>query len=315
MPEDGDPGNRRIDRVAARDAREVKVRRWFTVVVCAVALGVLTGCTGLPQGVDGDLTNGWNIPPEPTQFRPLAGRCFDAVENTSPMSGYAPIDCAERHLAETFYVGDLTGPAAGQSAALARPAAGAACSRQAPAFLGGDWRTGQLLVKPVLPGPEGWAAGARWFRCDAAQTDLGSERVIGRTGTLRGALTGPAKLKLTCFNPQVQATRVREMKPVGCTAAHHAEFVGLWAPANPTRALLNDDTKSANGCRSAIAAYTGIPDDGNVQYRAGWIGFAPTPDDWNDGVRDVQCFLWIADVAMKGSYRGAGAAKLPINYS
>jgi hypothetical protein len=29
----------------------------------------------------------------------------------------------------------------------------------------------------------------------------------------------------------------------------------------------------------------------------------------------VQCFLWIAEVTMKGSYRGAGPAKLPISYS
>jgi hypothetical protein len=305
---------RPIDRVADRDAREAKVPRWFTVVVCAATLGVLTGCTSLPDGVDGDLTNGWNIPPKPAQFRPVAGRCFDAVENTSPMSEYAPIDCAERHVTETFYVGDLTGPAAGQSAELARPAAGATCSEQAAGFLGGDWRTGQLLVKPVLPGAAGWAAGARWFRCDVAQSDLGGDRVIGRTGSLKGALTGAAKLKLTCFNPTVQSNRVREMKPVSCTAGHHAEFAGLWAPPNPTQALLDDDVKSAKGCRSVIAAYTGIPDDADLQFRVGWIGFSPTPDDWTDGVRNVQCFLWIAEVTMKGSYRGVGTAKLPINF-
>jgi Septum formation len=290
------------------------VRRWFTLVVCTAALVVLTGCTTLPDGVDGDLTNGWNLPPKPTQFRPVTGRCFDELENTSPMSGYAPIDCAELHLTETFYVGDLTGPAAVSSTDLARSAAGSACTRQASGFLGGDWRTGQLQVKPVLPGPKGWVAGARWFRCDAAQIDLASQRVIGRTGTLKGALTGAAKLKLTCFNPTVQSNRVREMKAVACSAVHHAEFVGRWAPANPTTALLNDDAKAAGGCRSAIAGYTGIPDDGNVQFRVGWIGFAPTDDDWSAGARDVQCFLWIADAAMKGSYRGVGAAKLPINY-
>src|SRR4051812_19042636 len=278
---------RDIDRVAARDVREAKVRRWFTVVVCAVTLGVLTGCTGLPGGVDGDLTNGWDLPPRPAQFRPVAGRCFDSVANTSPMREYAPIDCAERHLAETFYVGDLTGPAAGSSVSTARATAGAECSRRATAFVGGDWRTGQLLVKPVLPGAEGWAAGARWFRCDIAQDDLGGQSVAGRTGTLAGALTGAAALRLGCFNPAVQNDRVRQMKAVTCGGVHHAEFAGLWRPANPTLTMLNDNTQSARGCRSVIAAYTGIPDDGTVRYRVGWIGFAPTPDDWNDGVRDV----------------------------
>ena len=293
------------------------MRAWLAVVVCAVTLSALTACSSPPEGVDGDLTNGWSIPPAPTQFRPLTGRCFDSIAAMSPMSGYAPFDCAERHLAETFYVGDLTGPAAAADTAetTALPAAGQACSRQAAGFTGGDWRTGQITVRPVLPGPVAWKAGARWFRCDIAQIDIGGQRTVGRTGTLKGALAGAAKLKLRCFNPKVQGNRVRDMKAVDCAGAHHAEFVGLWAPPDATQALLDDEAKSANGCRSTIAGYTGIPDDGDVQYRAGWIGFSPTAGDWNVGVRDVQCFLWIEDVAMKGSYRGVGTAKLPIKYN
>jgi hypothetical protein len=299
--------------------REAQVRRWLAVVTCAVALAALAACSA-PTGIDGDLTNGWDVPPRPQQFRPLNGRCFDHVEETSPMREYAPIACTERHLTETYYVGDLTGASAAAGAAdpvtgsAAQRAAGLRCARQASAFAGGDWRTGQLTIRPVLPGPEGWAAGARWFRCDILQISLGGHQVTGRSGSLAGALRGAAALRLRCFDPTVTAERVSAMRVVSCERAHHAEFAGLWAPPNPTQALLDDDTKAAPGCRSAIAAYTGIPDDSDLPYRVGWIGFSPTPDDWNAGVRDVRCFLWLDDVAMTGSYRGAGTRKLPVAY-
>ena len=71
----------------------------------------------------------------------------------------------------------------------------------------------------------------------------------------------------------------------------------------------------ATGCRSVIADFTGVPDDDNVRFRAGWLGFAPTPAEWDLGVRTVQCFLWLQDRPMTGSYRGAGPGKLPINYA
>jgi hypothetical protein len=280
----------------------------------------------VPDGGDGDLTNGWNTPPEPVPFRPPAGRCFDNVDPIAPMATYAPIDCAERHLTETFYVGDLTGAAAAATAnraaegssvdgSPAQLAAGLECARRAAAFLGGDWRTAQLAVKPVLPGTAGWTAGSRWFRCDLAQIELGDDRVVGRTGTLKGALTGTAKLRLGCFNPTTAGARVSAMTPVDCARPHHAEFAGLWAPPDATPGLLRDDGKAAAGCRSAIAAYTGVPDDGDLQYRVGWIGFSPTEEDWNAGAREVRCFLWLDEVTMKGSYRAAGPGKLPINYA
>lgn len=295
------------------------MRRWLAAVVCALALAALAGCTA-PEGTDGDLTNGWDLPPKPRQFRPLNRVCFDHVGDTAPMREYAPIACTERHLAETFHVGDLTGAAAATGAAnpvdgsIAQQAAGLQCARQASLFAGGDWRTGQLAVRPVLPGRDGWAAGARWFRCDLLQISLGDEQVVGRSGSLAGALAGAGALKLRCFNPTVTADRVSAMRAVSCGKVHHAEFVGVWAPPDPTQATLDDDAKAATGCRSAVAAYTNIPDDSDLPYRVGWIGFSPTPDEWNSGVRDVRCFLWLDGVAMKGSYRGAGTKKLPIAY-
>jgi hypothetical protein len=302
------------------------VRRWYAAIAGALLLGVLAGC-GPTAGVDGDLTNGWAMPPRPVQFRPAATGCFDQINPDVALGTYAPIPCTERHFTEAYAVGNLTGAAAAPTANRARPArgsnpvvgssaqlaAGVECARRASAFVGADWRTGLLMVKTVLPGGAGWAAGSRWFRCDLAQIEVGGQ-TVGRTGSLRGALAGAAALRLRCFDPTVGGGHVTTMKPMPCAGAHHAEYVGRWAPRGPTPALLNDNAKMAAGCRSVIAHYTKTPDDGDQQYRAGWIGFAPSDDDWNAGVRDALCFLW-QDAAMKGSYRNAGTKKLPITYA
>ena len=76
-----------------------------------------------------------------------------------------------------------------------------------------------------------------------------------------------------------------------------------------------DDDRLAAGCRSTIADFTGVPDDANMQYRAGWLAFAPSRGEWVAGIRSVQCFLWLADDEMAGSFKNAGESKLPIHYA
>ena len=295
------------------------MRRWWAALVCAVTMGAMTGCS-LPEGVDGDLTNSWAPLPRPEQFRPAATGCFDRLEPTAPLVEYAPFACTDRHVAETFHVGDLTGPAAAGTAnqgkiSTALRTAAAACAQRADTFVGGPWRSGQLRLQPVLPGADGWDAGARWFRCDIAQIDIGTGDVVSRTGSLRGALSGAAPLKLRCFDPTVDDGRVRTVKPIPCDRDHSAEFTGLWSPPAVAFDDLWGDPRMADGCRSVIAAYTGIPDDDDLQFRVGWLGFAPTRAEWDLGLRPVQCFLWLDGQAMKGSYRNAGPGKLPINYA
>jgi hypothetical protein len=287
--------------------------------VCAAALGATAACS-LPEGVDGDLTNGWAPPPRPAQFRPAATGCHDRLEATAPLAEYAPFACTDRHVAETFHVGDLTGPAAAGNAdqGKASPAlrtATADCSRRADTFVGGPWRTGPLRLQPVLPGADGWAGGARWFRCDIAQIDLGTGDVVGRTGSLGGALAGAAPLKLRCFDTRVEDGRVRSVKAVACGRDHSAEFTGLWNPPAVAFDDLRGDPRMAGGCRSVIAEYTGIPDDGDLRYRVGWLGLAPSRAEWDLGIRAVQCFLWLGGQTMRNSYRDAGPGKLPINYA
>jgi Septum formation len=284
---------------------------WAALLTVA-ALALATGCGSLPYGIDGNLTDDWAPPPSPAPFRPAATGCFDELRPTAPLASYAPFDCAQRHVAEAYFVGDL-GEAAADADGAPRAAA-AECSRRADPFAGGEWRTGRLRLQPVLPDAAARRAGARWFRCDIAEIDLGTGRTISRTGSLKGALAGAAPLALRCFDPTVRGGRVSAMRAVPCERGHHAEFAGLWTAPDVPFDRLDDGDRTADGCRSVIAGYTGVPDDGDLPYRFGYLAFAPTRAEWALGVRAVQCFLWLQDQAMTGSYRGAGSGKLPINY-
>lgn len=103
------------------------------------------------------------------------------------------------------------------------------------------------------------------------------------------------------------------MAAVACTKSHAAEFAGLWtAPDIPYAEQVSDRVRSAAGCRSAIATFTGVPDDDDVQYRTGWISYNPTRTEWQQGERRVRCFLWFRDGKLTRSLAGAGPSALPV---
>ncbi|MFC3501928.1 septum formation family protein [Micromonospora krabiensis] len=294
------------------------MRRWWTaVVVGATAVLGLGACA--PAGLDADLTDDWPAPVAAKTFVPAAGVCHLAVQDVGYLTGYDPVDCAESHRVETLHVGTLSGAAAAQPAPPTVGSAGiraarAECDREANKAVGGEWRTGRLAVDVVFPSPAAWTGGARWFRCDAGEVRGLDDGVVNpRTGSLRGALKGDAPLAHRCFNPTLEKDAIKEMVPASCTARHHAEFVGVYqAPdisfAAFTRATL--DTHKA--CRKLLAGYAKVPNDGNLQYRAGTIFYHPFEQEWRNGNRGVQCFLWVSDRNLTRSMKGAGSKGLPV---
>ncbi len=278
------------------------MRRW-AALLCAALLPAAAGCAGPPAGVDGDLTDGWRPMPAAQQFRPAAGTCHPDLTDTGTMARYEPVPCTGEHLAETIAVVDLKDAAA----------AHAECSRRATAFLGADWRTGWVLLQPVLPSRKAQAGGARWVRCDVVETSPVDGAPVGRSASLQAGLRAGAPLRMACADPTIVDDQVTEMRPVPCARKHKTEFAGLYE----SRRARSDQLTSAElakGCGTAIARYTGIPDDGDVQYRVGWLGFPPDDTAWKLGDRAVRCFLWLNGEAMTGSYRNAGPAKLKIQY-
>jgi Septum formation len=288
------------------------MRRWAATLAAASVLA-LSGCSELPSGVDGDLANGWSPPPPAVQFRPAANYCYPDLADESTLDDYHPALCLGPHIAETVVVGDLGNVPPGSGAEAYRARAFRECSQRVTPFLGGDWRTGWLILQPVLPSRAAWQGGARWYRCDLAETSPADGDLVRRSGSLKGALKGAGKVRMTCADPTIVSERVTGMRALPCAGKHTSEFVGVYVTKKSSAAALTS-AELQKGCHAAIAKFTGIPNDGTVKNRAGWLGFPPDTTSWRLGDRAIRCFLWLNGEKMTGSYRNAGTRKLKIHY-
>jgi hypothetical protein len=69
---------------------------------------------------------------------------------------------------------------------------------------------------------------------------------------------------------------------------------------------------AAAAAAACAGAPPGVPDDEDVQFRAGWISYHPTRTEWQQGERRVRCFLWFSDRKVTRSLAGAGPSALPV---
>jgi hypothetical protein len=294
------------------------MRRWLLALALAgTATVALTGCVP-PHRADGDLTDDWAALPAPRLFVPATDACLPRLTAVVQAATYETVDCAGSHLAESVHVGTFTGPAAqGARPEPGSPAlrtARAECDQRAREVIGGDWHSARLTLNIALPPVTAWVAGARWFRCDLAETDsIDNTRPINRVGSLRGAMVGDSPLVHRCFDPKLIGDNLNYMAPVLCTEPHRAEFVGVFEERDMSWA---DFTRAAaqvhRRCMALIAAFAAVPNNADLPYRAGSIFYPPSQREWEEGDRGVRCFLWSDDRKLTRSVRGAGPAGLPV---
>ncbi|MEV6370794.1 hypothetical protein FXF53_19520 [Micromonospora sp. WP24] len=294
------------------------MRRWWTAaVVGTVAVLGLAGCA--PAGLDAELTDDWPTLAAAETFVPDAGVCHLAIADVGYLSAYSPVQCGESHRTETLHLGTLSGAAAQRSTpppagSVGLRAARTECDREVNKAVGADWRTGRLSVDVVFPSPAAWTGGARWFRCDVSEiASLDDPAISLREGSLRDALKGTSELAYGCFDPKVVKEDIEEMLPKACTAKHHAEFVGVYQAPDISYAEFTRTTLRAHkDCRKLIASYVKVPNNSDMQYRAGTIFYHPFEEEWKSGNRGVQCFLWVSDRSLTRSLKGAGSKGLPV---
>lgn len=300
------------------------MRRWTAAVALggALALG-LTGC-GLPEGVDGELTNSWQSIPEPSPFVPPAEVCHPGdFAETAYLSSYSPVDCATPHRVETVHVGtfaaataEATEPPTQDSAEIR--AAYAECDTRTTEYVGADWRLGRLWVGVAVPSPAAWDGGARWFRCDVTEVTNVEDNggTASRTASLRDALAEPSPLHLTCYAVRNDSNGAIDTMPAeACDKPHNAEFAGVWqAPDIPYPTQDRDWQQFHTECRKVIGRYAGVPLDDNLQFRTGVISLPGGAAEWAAGNRGVRCYLWLNERNVTRSLKGAGTEGLPIQY-
>jgi Septum formation len=295
-------------------------RRLAAVALVALAAVGLAGC-GKPAGVDGSLTDDWSAPGEPKPFVPAANTCHETFKETVYLSAYQPVDCTKKHEAETVYVGkfedgdiDPSSPPASGSAPM--KTAYGECATKANEYLGADWRAGRSYLGVVLPSTDAWTGGARWYRCDLMETVSKDDNdFVARSASIKGALSGAKPLAYSCYAVKLKNSSVDKMNPTACTRSHNAEFVGVYtAPEgsykSPDRATYDSYHKA---CRSLVARWANVPNDGNTVYRYGTIVTPLGRTEWERGNRGVLCHVWLDKKKLTRSLKGAGTGALPIN--
>jgi hypothetical protein len=297
-----------------------RAARWALLASGTIGLA-LAGCTQ-PEGIDGDLIDGWHALAAPVGFVPEVGTCHaEEYLTESTLDTYHPIDCDESHVTEIVHVGEF---AEGAGDRVTPPQAGsdewrdafAACEDAAADYLGADYRFARLWLGVVVPSVEAWEGGARWFRCDLLEYEDAILFDYTRSGSLAGALAEGSELRLSCFEVEVtEDDEIDRMDPVGCDEPHHAEFVGLWR-APDVDYLDGDDEDSADrvheGCREQVAEYVDVPVDGDLPFRTGTIADWMPEEDWDNGDRGFRCYLWLSGEEIIGSLEGAGPDELPV---
>ncbi|WP_319461169.1 septum formation family protein [Micromonospora sp. RTP1Z1] len=294
------------------------MRRWLVALALAgTTTAVLSGCVP-PHRADGDLIDDWPDLPAPQLFVPATDACLPRITAVVQAGTYETVACGRSHLAEAVHVGTFTGPAAvGARPEPGSPAlrtARAECDQRAREVIGGDWHSARLTMNIALPSVTGWLGGARWYRCDLAETDsIDNTRPVNRVGSLRGAMVGDNPLVHRCFDPKLIGNNLNYMAPVLCTEPHRAEFVGVHVERDMSWGEFTRSSQQVHRhCMALIAVFANVPNNIELPYRVGSIFYPPSKREWEEGDRGVRCFLWSDDRRLTRSMRGVGPQGLPV---
>ena len=130
-----------------------------------------------------------------------------------------PVDCEERHTAETFTVGELPAELhdVGYESAELGAFAYDTCGERFETFLDADE---SLVMRTIVswawfrPSEQAWEKGARWYRCDVVGGGEQSKRFVELPPTARGLLEGKPKDKwLVCVNGDSVQSHPRSRAP------------------------------------------------------------------------------------------------------
>jgi hypothetical protein len=166
----------------------------------------------------------------------------------------------------------------------------------------------------IVPTAAHWEAGARWYRCDVAEeTRTRPFRLVSRSASAKGVLAGPSDMRYGCFKDIDPADQSVDLSPTACTDGHNVEFVGVVdLPDGPYVEGAARDAAAEKACLPAIAAYVGLPNDNDMQYRTGWVFGAFSSEEWAQGNHGLRCYLWTDKQVLTKSMKGAGTKAFPV---
>lgn len=261
------------------------LRRAVAVLVLALLGATLAACGSEDQGgnTDPDLVDSTALPD--------SGVCRELTPDdvAMPANATKTVDCATKHTAETFAVGELPGDfddVEYDDSELGTYAY-RTCSTKFAAFVGADE---SLVFRTTLswawfrPSEKAWGKGARWYRCDVIGGNTSSTAYRALPETARGMLSGrPNDSWLSC----AAGPSVAEGEKVPCSQKHDwraVTTVKLGAPEDeyPGDRVMESRTRSF--CANSVKAWLNYP----AEFEYGFTFFHQA--EWKAGIRRSVCW-------------------------
>jgi len=253
------------------------------------ALTLLTACG---EDTDSDV--------DPQQLNmvetPELGACrvLTPEDVAQPSNATKTVDCAERHTAETYAVGQL--PETFDDADYDDDAVGEfaykTCSTKFQKFLGADE---SLVMRTVVswawfrPSEEAWDKGARWYRCDIVGGGEQSEEYADLPKTAQGLLQGRPKDEwMVC----VAGPSVSGAPKIPCSEKHDWRAVTTIKVGEPGEEYPGDrlvEVTTRDFCSDSVGAWLNYP----IDYEFGYTWFHEA--EWEAGNRRSVCWAKTAD--------------------
>lgn len=255
-------------------------------------LFVLGACTSAGDEPDAAPDRDEPVSTEP----PAKGACrlLTAEDIEQASNETEPVDCKDKHTAETFAVGDFPADIAGGVAGerIDDRALGAhvfeSCETKFRRFLGGNE---SLVMRATVtwawfrPSQDAWDAGARWWRCDVVGGGEESTDLVDLPRTTKGILLGrPHDRWMACVDgPSVAEGSAK----VACSEQHTWRAVTTIVLGGGDEKYPGDDVVAARTrdfCSKSVGAWLNYP----VEHEFGYTFFHEA--EWKAGNRRSVCW-------------------------
>jgi hypothetical protein len=287
-----------------------------------VKVGAPSASVGGPAPGSGSApttANGSPTPAEPEEPPPAVGQCRGPIDATIVDAAADPrptVACDKPHGSETFYVGEMdpsitTWPGTTDDPSLGRQV-DQACTSRHQAYVGVT--EAEIATLPpdrlqdfayFIPTRSDFAAGARWFRCDAIVEPLEAGESTTIQGTLKGVYAKPLPVAYRLCEASLN-------RLAACNKKHQIEYLAsVQLPDLTEYPAQRGDIKVSAACRTPLLAALGLSEE-RADIAFGYV--LPSQDVWDAGFQTATCIAGAANNAALGNtlYRIGPTKPLPL---
>ncbi len=246
---------------------------------------------------------GGSIPSQPVQATPVVGECRGPVTATiidAPTDPRPVVPCDQPHGNETFFVGTMdpsitSWPGEDTSTTTFDRQVDQACTSRHEAYVGLAAAAAEALPPDrvqsfayFVPTKSDFAAGARWFRCDAVVEPVDPGEATTIVGTLKDVYAQPLPVGYRVCEAALN-------RLTACAKKHLVEYLATVQLPDVTEypAPRNDVAVTA-ACRAPLLAALGLTGE-RTDLAFGYV--LPSQDVWDAGLQTATCVAGAADNA------------------